>query len=62
MSSASSGCLGKCFGSKNGRRVDGYVVVLSWAIMQSPLEFLIETGSRASHGVSSTDSGILSGW
>ena len=60
-SSAHASCLGKSFGSEKGRRVDAHVVVFLWAIMQSPLEFVIEAGIPASRGVSSTNSGVLSG-
>ena len=59
-SSAHASCLGKCFGSAKGRRYDAHVVVLVWAIMQPPLEFVIEMGIRASWGVSSIDDGALS--
>ena len=49
-SSAQASCIRKCFGSEKGRRVDAHVVVLAWAIMQPPLEFLIEVGIRAYGG------------
>ena len=43
-SSAHASCLGRCVGSAKGRRVAAHVVVLVWAIMQPPLEFVIEVG------------------
>ncbi len=61
-SSTHASCLGKCVGSAKGRRVTAHVVVLLWAIMQLPLEFVIEVGIRASEGVSSIGNGALSGW
>ena len=60
-SSAQASCLENCFGSEKGRRVDAHVAVFLWAIMQPPLEFVIEAGIRASGGVLSTNSGVLSG-
>jgi len=59
-SSAHASCLGKYFDSEKGRRYDVHVAVLVWAIMQPPLEFMIEMGIRASMCVSSTGSGVLS--
>jgi hypothetical protein len=44
-SSAQASCLGKCFGSDKGRRVNAHVAVFLWAITQSPLEFVIEAGT-----------------
>ena len=61
-SSAHASCLGKYFGSAKGRRDVAHDAVLVWAIMQPPLEFVIEVGMRASGGVSSIDDGALSGW
>ncbi len=55
-SSAQASCPRKSYGSEKGRRVDAHVVIFLWAIMQPPLEFVIETESRASKGVSSTNS------
>ena len=49
-SSAHASCLGKCVGRAKGRRVAAHVDVLVWAIMQPPLEFVIEVGIRASGG------------
>ncbi len=59
-SNAQASCLGKCFGSEKGHRVDAHVAVLVWAIMQPPLEFVIEARIRAFGGVSSANSGVLS--
>ncbi len=50
-SSAQASCLAKYFGSEKWRMVDAHVAVFLWAIMQPPLEFVIEAGSRASEGV-----------
>jgi hypothetical protein len=61
-SSAQASCLGKCFGSEKGRRDIAHVADLVWAIMQPPLEFVIEVGRRDSGRVSSIDDGVLSGW
>ena len=61
-SSAQASCLGKCFGRAKGRRDSAHVVDLVWAIMQPPLEFVIEMGRRDSGRVSSIDDGVLSGW
>ncbi len=60
-SSARASCLGKCFGSAKGRMDDAHVAVLVWAIMQPPLEFVIEVEIRASGNASSIDDGALSG-
>ena len=61
-SSAQASYLGKYFGSAKGRRDIAHVAALVWAIMQPPLEFVIEAGSRASGRVSSITDGVLSGW
>ncbi len=61
-SSAQASCLGKYFGRAKERRDIAHVADLVWAIMQPPLEFVIEVGIRASGGVSSIDDGVLSGW
>ena len=49
-SSTHASCLGECFNSAEGRRDAAHVDVLLWAIMQPPLEFVIEVGIRASGG------------
>ena len=61
-SSAHANCLGKCVGSAKGRRVAAHVTDLVWAIMQPPLEFVIELRIRASEGVSYIGDGALAGW
>ena len=59
--SAHASCLGNCFGREKGCRFDAHVAVFLWAIVQPPpLEFVVEAGIRASWGVSSTNSGVLS--
>ncbi len=60
--SAQASCLGTYFGRAKGRRDIAHVADLMWAIMQPPLEFVIEVGSRASRRVSSIDDRVLSGW
>ena len=50
-SSAHANCLGPCFGSEKGRRVDSHVDVMIWAIMQPTLELMIQVGIRTSGGV-----------
>jgi hypothetical protein len=60
-SSAHASCLGKCFSSARGRRDDAHVACFVWAIMQPPLEFVMEVGIQAFGGVSSIDYGALSG-
>jgi hypothetical protein len=61
-SSAQASCLGKYFGSAKGRRDIAHVADLVWAIMQPPLEFVIEVGRRDSGRVSSIGDGVLSWW
>ena len=61
-SSAQASCMGKYVGSAKGRRDIAHVAALVWAILQPPLEFVIEVGSRASGRVSSLNDGVLSGW
>ena len=58
-SSAHASSQGKCFGSEKGRGDDAHVVVMVWAIMQPPLEFLIETGIRASIVLRDSECGNL---
>ena len=47
---AHASCLEKCFGCAKGRWDDAHVSTLVWAIMQPPLEFVIEMGIRAFWG------------
>ena len=61
-SSAHASCLGKCCGKEKGWRDVAHGAVLMWAIMHPPLEFVSEVGIRASSGMLSAISGVLSVW